>query len=75
MFLKQIWFIYFYFRRTLSKTVMIVFLKHRKTSELVQNEGTGHYWLLLKIIGSIKTYLVTSNGELLIVKNVRNGSL
>ena len=26
----------------------------------------GHYWLLLKIIMSIKPYLVMSNGELLI---------
>ena len=33
-----------------------------------------HYWLLLKIIVSIK-HLVTSNGELLIVYNIeRNGS-
>ena len=28
-------------------------------------KGTGHYRLLLKIIVSMKTYLVTSNGELL----------
>ena len=39
-------------------------------------KGTGHYWYLLKIIVSIKTYLVTSNGGWLIVCNtVRNGSL
>ena len=30
-------------------------------------KGTRQYWLLLKTIISIKTYLVTSNGELLIV--------
>ena len=30
-------------------------------------KGTVHYWQLLKIIVGIKTYLVTSNGELLIV--------
>ena len=34
-------------------------------------KGTGHYWLLLKINVSIKTYLVTSNGELVIVKTLR----
>ena len=28
---------------------------------------TGHYWQLLKITVRIKTYLVRSNGELLIV--------
>ena len=28
-------------------------------------KASGHYWLLLKIIISIKPYLVTSNGELL----------
>ena len=39
-------------------------------------KGTGHYWYLLKIIINIKTYWVTSNGELLIVQTiVRNGSL
>ena len=30
-------------------------------------KGSEHYWKLLKIIISIKTYLVTNNGELLIV--------
>ena len=30
-------------------------------------QGTGHYWQLLKNMFSIKTYLVTNNGELLIV--------
>ena len=30
-------------------------------------KGSGHYWRLLKIIISIKPYLVTSNGERLIV--------
>ena len=30
-------------------------------------KGSGHYWYLLKIIIIIKTYLVTSNGELLII--------
>ena len=30
-------------------------------------KGTGHYWLLLKRLVSIKTDLVTSKGELLIV--------
>ena len=30
-------------------------------------KGSGHYWLLLKIIIGIKPYLVKSNGELLIV--------
>ena len=29
-------------------------------------KGSGHYWKLLKIIISIKPYLVTSNGERLI---------
>ena len=39
-------------------------------------KGTGHYWHLLKIIVGIKLYLVTSNGELLIVYNImRNGSI
>ena len=47
--------------------------KHNSSNSL---KGTGHYWLLLKILVSIKTYLVTSNGELLIVWNiVRNGYL
>ena len=30
--------------------------------------GTGHVWWLLKMYVCIKTYLATSNGELLIVK-------
>ena len=30
-------------------------------------KGSGHYWLLLKLIISIKPFLVTSNGERLIV--------
>ena len=30
-------------------------------------KGSGHYWYLLKIIISIKPYLVTSNGERLMV--------
>ena len=30
-------------------------------------EGSGHYWYLLKISVSIKPYLVTSDGELLMV--------
>ena len=39
-------------------------------------KGTGHYWLLLIIIFSLWNYLVTSNGELLIVYQVvRSGSL
>ena len=39
-------------------------------------KGSGHYWKLLKIVISIKPFLVASNGELLIVLNiVRNGSL
>ena len=39
-------------------------------------KGSGHYWLVLKIIVSIKTFLLTINRGLLIVKNiVRNGSL
>ena len=29
-------------------------------------EGSAHFWYLLKIIISIKPYLVTSNGKLLI---------
>ena len=38
-------------------------------------KGSGNYWYLLKIIISIKPYLVTSNGERLIVQNiVKNGS-
>ena len=39
-------------------------------------KGSRHHWYLLKIIISIQPYLVTSNGERLIVYNiVRNGSL
>ena len=33
-------------------------------------KDTGHYGGLLEIIVSIKTYLVMSNGELLIVQNI-----
>ena len=29
-------------------------------------KGTGHFWYVLKMIVSIKTYLVDNNGELLI---------
>ena len=35
--------------------------------DLERFKGSGHYWWLLKVIVSIKTYLVTSNGVLLIV--------
>ena len=30
-------------------------------------KGGGHYWKLVEIVISIKAYLVTSNGERLIV--------
>ena len=36
-------------------------------ASLLNVKGTGHYLYLLKIIVSIKTYLVTSNGELFVV--------
>ena len=37
-------------------------------------EGTGHYWLSIKIIVNVKTHLVTSNEDLLKILNiVRNG--
>ena len=40
------------------------------------SKGSDLYWLLLKIIVSIKIFFVTSNTELLIVSNiVRNSSL
>ena len=39
-------------------------------------KGSGHCWWLLKQIISIKPYLLTSNGERLIVKHIlRNSSL
>ena len=42
----------------------------------VSIKGSGHYWKLLKMYICIKPYLVTINGELLIVQNiVGNGSL
>ena len=43
--------------------------------EIYTSNGTGHYWILLKIFVAIKLTL-ESNGELLIVENnVRNSSL
>ena len=48
----------------------------KKETKRQDNHERGNYWILLKIIVSITTYLVTSNGELLIVYNiVRNVSL
>ena len=39
-------------------------------------KGIGHYWQLLKIIFGIKPFLVTNNGERLMVWNIMtNGSL
>ena len=56
-----------------SKTIEI-FPKAKQ--EIILVRSIGHYWWLLKIIVNIKTDLVMSNGELLIVKNiVRNDSL
>ena len=34
---------------------------------IVVIKGSGHYWELLKVFISIKPYLVTSNGERLMV--------
>ena len=48
----------------------------QKQKANVTFKGSGHYWSLLKIIICIKTYLVTSNGEMLVVyNNLRNGTL
>ena len=45
------------------RTTHIDFLQN----QLYRLKGTGHCWLLIKIIVSLKTYLLTSNVKLLIV--------
>ena len=45
----------------------ILWSKHNIILSRIWHKVTGHYWYLLKMIVSIKTHVVTSNGELLIV--------
>ena len=48
--------------------VQIIKIKRvKKEFTFTSIKGSGHYWLLLKIVVSIKTNLVTRHGELLMV--------
>ena len=41
-----------------------------KKQRKIALRGTGHYWLLLKMIVGIKTYMGMNKGELVIVLNI-----